>query len=155
MQVQFNDSHSMGVTIWLPAVGFSFLSAVLLYEKFNFVASILSFVAIFLIFLHMRRRLLTTLKFEQGVIEFSSLGGVHSFPFDQIISCSVHGVHAAFTLFMTIRIKGRRWPIMFQAGALSTSAGDYKESIKQVRLIFRTVREKRDGVGKSIPSNTP
>lgn len=70
-------------------------------------------------------------------IEFQTLGGVHFFAADRIKAGAVHGLRPAFSLFLVIRLADRLLPFVLFAGALSTSAGGYKDTIEQLRKMLK------------------
>jgi hypothetical protein len=138
-KLDFYDAPSMGVTIYIPAACFSLLGAIFFYEKFGVAVAAASVFVIFLLFQNWRKRILVSMRIQGDSIELVALGGRHALKIDQIESCAICGIRLAFTIFIVIRINGR-FPIFFQACAMSTNSGGYMESNKQLKLMIQSAK---------------
>lgn len=137
--VEFYDAPSMGIAIWGPAAAFSLVAAIITLERYGVFWCILTVSIVVILFYRYRSRTLMSLSTESSLLELTSLGGRMALPFREIKSCSVYGLRTNFMIFVVVRISGRRSPLFFHAGALSTSAGGYVKSINEVRNIMRSI----------------
>jgi hypothetical protein len=140
--VEFYDAPSMGVAIWGPAAAFSLVIAIITLERCGVFWCISAVLMVIILFYRYRSRTLMSLTAESSSLELASLGGRVILPFQEIKSCSVYGLRTNFMIFVVVRVAGRRWPLFFHAGALSTSVGGYVESINEVRNIMRFINDK-------------
>jgi hypothetical protein len=129
----------MGVVIWGPAAGFSLVIAIFLFKNVGVIASVASVFIIFFLFYRCRLRILMSLGIYPNLMEVVSLGGRAVFDYKEIKSCSAYGLRTNVMLFVVVRISGRRLPLLFHTGVMSTSAGGYTETIKSVKLMMDTV----------------
>lgn len=136
----------MVATSLIPVFVVSALIAIFAFELTGIAAAATAFGVSLACFLYLRGNILFAIqRRSDDVFEFQSLRKTHRFDCNEIEAVSVHGLALAFSLVLLVKVSGRLAPVTFYTGALSTSAGGYKETIQAIKRMMRTCNTNQNG----------
>lgn len=144
--IQFSDGRSMAVTSLIPVFVVSALIGAFAFEWTGLAVASIAFGVSLACFFYLRGKILFAIRRRSDdMLEFQSLRKTHSFDCNEIEAVSVHGLALAFSLVLLVKVSGRLAPVMFYTGALSTSAGGYKETVQAVKKMMQACNANQDG----------
>lgn len=100
-----------------------------------------SLIALLLIMINLYLSVVSQVKAENGVLEFTTPVRTKRLSGNKIKDIKVHLIPASYTVLIFVWFHGKRIPSMYFFVAYRTGAGDFKKTVESVSEMFSSIKE--------------